>query len=79
MVKVLSSSALKGGFEPRSGTKDYIIGICYLSTKHTSLKSKSNDLLSQNQDSVSEWRYMSLRGLLFQCSCTTKIQLSVLV
>ena len=56
MVKVLSSSALKGGFEPRSGTKDYIIGICYLFTKHTSLKSKSNDLLSQNQDSVSEWR-----------------------
>jgi hypothetical protein len=35
--------------------------------------------LSRNQDFVSEWGDMSIRGLLFQWTSTIKIQLSVLV
>jgi hypothetical protein len=35
MGSVLVSSAVDRGFESRSGqTKDYTIGICYLSSKH---------------------------------------------
>jgi hypothetical protein len=53
------------GFEPRSGqTKDYQIGICCFSAKHASLRSKSKDWLARNQDNVSEWSDMSIRGLL---------------
>jgi hypothetical protein len=32
-----------------------------------------------NQDNVSEWEDMSIRGLLFQWASTIKIQLSMLV
>jgi hypothetical protein len=36
MVNVLASSAVGRGFEPRSGqTKDYKIGICCFSAKHS--------------------------------------------
>jgi hypothetical protein len=67
MVSVLASSAEVRGFEPRSGqTEDYEIGICCLSTKHAALRRKSKDWLAQNQDNVSEWGNMSIRGLLFQ-------------
>jgi hypothetical protein len=67
MVSVLASSAEVRGFEPRSGqTKDYEIGICCLSTKHAALRRKSKDWLAQNQDNVSEWGNMSIRGLFFQ-------------
>ena len=42
MVNVLSSSVVDRGFEPSSGkTKDYKIGICCFSAKHTALRSKS--------------------------------------
>jgi hypothetical protein len=62
---------------PRSGqTKDYEIGICCFSA---TLKSKSNDRLARNQNNVSEWSNMSIRGLLFQSASTIKIQLSVLL
>jgi len=55
------------GFEPRSGQiKDYEIGICCFSAKHTVLRRKIKDWLAQNQDNVSEWGDMSIRGLLFQ-------------
>ena len=38
MVSVLASIAVDRGFEPRSGqTKDYEIGICCFSAKHTVL------------------------------------------
>jgi hypothetical protein len=48
------------GFEPRLGqTKDYKIGICCFSAKHTPLRRKSKDGLAQNQDNVSEWGDMS--------------------
>ena len=44
MFSVLASSVVDRGFEPRSGqTKDYKIGICCLSAKHTALRRKSND------------------------------------
>jgi hypothetical protein len=76
MVSVLASSAVYRGIESRSGqTKDYEIGICCFSTKHTALRRKSKDWLARNHD-VYEWGDMSIRGL-FQC--TIKIQLSVLL
>ena len=67
MVSVLTSSAVDRGFEPRSGqTKDYEIGMCCFSAKHAVLRRKSKDWLARNQDNVSEWGDMSIRGLLFQ-------------
>jgi hypothetical protein len=67
MVSVLASIAVYRGFEPRSGqTKDYKIGICCFSAKHAALRRKSNDWLARNQDNVSVWGDMSIRGLLFQ-------------
>ena len=55
MVCVLASSAVDRGLEPRSGqTKDYKIGICCFSAKHTALRRKSKDWLAQNQNNVSE-------------------------
>ena len=42
MVSVLTSSAVDRGFETRSvPTKDYKIGICCFSFKHTTLRRKS--------------------------------------
>jgi hypothetical protein len=80
MVSMLASSAVDCGFEPWLGkTKDYKIGICCFSTKHTVLRRKSKDWLARNQNNVSEWGSMSIRGLLFQWASTMKIQLSVLV
>jgi hypothetical protein len=67
MVSVLASIAVDRGFEPRSGqTKDYKIGICCFFAKHAALRRKSNDWLARNQDNVSVWGDMSIRGLLFQ-------------
>ena len=52
-------------FEPRSDqTKDYKIGFCFFSSKHAALRNKSNDWLDRNQNNVSEWSDMSIRGLL---------------
>ena len=77
MVIMLASSS---GFMPRSGqTEDYKIGICCFSAKHTVLRRKTKNWLARNQDNVSEWGEMSVRGLLFQWASTMKIQLSVLV
>jgi hypothetical protein len=67
MVNVLAASAVDRGFEPRSGqTKDYEICICYFSANHAVLRRKSKDWLARNQDNVSEWKAMSIRGLLLQ-------------
>ena len=75
MVSVLASSAVDRGFESRSGhTKDYKIGICCFTGKHTELRRKSKDWLAWNQNNVSEWS-----GLLFQLASPMQIQLSVLV
>ena len=47
MVSMLASSAVDGGFESRSGqTKDYNIGICCFSAKHTALRRKKKRLVS---------------------------------
>ena len=67
MVSMLASSAVDRGFEPISGQyKDYRIGICCFSAKQAALRRKSKDWLARNQDNVSEWGNMSIRGLLFQ-------------
>ena len=64
MVSVLASSAADRGFKPRSGqTKEYTISICCFSAKHAALRRKSKDWLARNQDNVSEWGDMSIRGL----------------
>jgi hypothetical protein len=64
---VLLLSVVDRGFELGSGqTKDYKIGICCFSAKLAALGRKSKDLLARNQDNVSEWGDMSIRGLLFQ-------------
>ena len=80
MVSALASSVVDHGFKPRSSqTKDFTIGICCFSAKHTASKSKNKDLLAQNQNNVSEWSEMSTRGLLFQWSSTMQFQLNVLI
>ena len=62
MVKVLALSAVDRGFDSRSGqTKDYNIGICCFSAKQATLRRKSQDYLSRNQDNVSEWGDMSIK------------------
>ena len=73
MVRVLASSVVNRGFEPRSGqAKDYEI-VCCFSAKHAALKRKSKDWLVRNQDNVSGVGDLSIRA------STTKIQLSKLV
>ena len=67
MVSMLVMSAVDRVFWPRSSqTKDYKIGICCFSAKHAAPIRKSKDWLAQNQDNVSEWNNMSIRGLLFE-------------
>ena len=62
MVSVLASSGLSPGcVNPK--TK---IGISCFSTKFAALRRKSKDRVAWNQDNVSEWSDMSIRGLLFQ-------------
>ena len=75
MVSVLFSSVVDRVIEPRSGqTKDYTIGLCCFSAKHTVLRRKSKDWLTRNQDNVSEWGVMSTRGLLSHWASHIKIQ-----
>ena len=65
MASVLVSSAVNREFESRSGQiKDSKIGICCFSAKHTALRGKSKDRLARNQENVSEWGDISIRGLL---------------
>ena len=46
MVTVLASGAVDRVFEPRSGqTKDYKIGMCCFTAKHTALRRKIKDWL----------------------------------
>jgi hypothetical protein len=67
MVGGLASSSVYRRFEPRSGqTKDYTIGIYCFFAYHAALRRKSNDKFVRNQDNVSAWGDMSIRGLLFQ-------------
>jgi hypothetical protein len=63
IVRVLASSAIDHGFEPRSGkSKDYEIDVCCFSAiKHASLRRKNKDWLARNQN-----------NLLFQWASTIK-------
>jgi hypothetical protein len=68
MVRMPTSRVVDHGFEPRLGqTKDYKIGICRFSTKHTALRRKSKDWLAwyHNQDNVSEWGDMTSSSLVY--------------
>ena len=66
MVSVLAWSAVDRGFEHRSGQiKDYLIGISCFTAKHAALRRKSKVWLARNQDNVSQWGDISIRGLLF--------------
>jgi hypothetical protein len=49
-----------------SQTKDYKTVICCLFAKHAALRRKNKNWLAKNQDNLSEWGDMCLRGLLFQ-------------
>ena len=66
MVSVLASSAVYRGFDsPLGQTKDYKMGMCCFSAKYAPLGRKCEaDWLARNQDNVSEWGNMSIRGLL---------------
>jgi hypothetical protein len=56
MVSVLASVVVDREFEPWSGqAKDYQIGICSFSAKHTTLRRNSKDWMARNQDNLSEW------------------------
>ena len=49
MVSTLALIAVDRGFEPQSGqAKDYKIGICCFSAKHSALRRKSKDWLARN-------------------------------
>ena len=71
MFSILTLNVVDHEFEPLSGqTNDYKIGICCFSVKHAALRRKSKDWLAWDQDNVSEWGDMSIRGLLFQWAIT---------
>ena len=63
MVYMLSLTAVDRGFDIGQ-TKDYKVGICCFSARHTVFRSKSKDWLTWNQDN--EWNDMSARELIFQ-------------
>ena len=80
MVNMLALSVVDRGFKSwLDQPKDYKIGICCFSAKHIASRRKNKDRLAQNQDNVSEWGDMSIRGLLVQWASTIKIQLNMLV
>ena len=65
MVSVFALSAVDCEFVYRSGqTKDYEIDMYCISGTNAALRRMSKDWLARNQDNVSEWRDMSIRGLL---------------
>ena len=53
-------------------TKDYQLVFVAYDAKHADLRRKSKDLLARNQDNVSEWSNMYIRGLLFPLANTMK-------
>ena len=67
MVSMLASGVVDRDVEPnRVKPKNIKIGICCFSAKHAALRRKSKYWLVRNQDNVSEWDDMSVRGRLFQ-------------
>ena len=53
-------------------TKDYQLVFVAYNAKHAELRKKSKDWLLRNQDNVSEWGDMYIRGLLFPLANTMK-------
>ena len=73
MASVLASTAVYSWFESQSDhTKDDKIYIRCFTAKDTALKRKSQDCYARNQENVSEWCNMYIRGLLFQWNSTKK-------
>ena len=52
--------------------KNYQLLVVAYNAKHTELRRKSTDWLARNQDNVSEWSDMYIRGLLFPLANTIK-------
>jgi hypothetical protein len=72
---VFTSSVVDRVFESRSGqTKDYNIGIFCFPAKHAALRNKNTDWVAWNQENVSEWDDMSIRGRFFQCATFAALQ-----
>ena len=73
MIIMFASNVVDRVFETRSGqTRDNTVGICYFSVKHEVLRIKNKHWLALNQDNVSDWSDISLRGLFVQCASTIK-------
>jgi hypothetical protein len=53
--------------------------MCCFSALHAASRRKRKDWSARNQNNVSEWSDMYIRGLLIQLANTINIQLSVLV
>jgi hypothetical protein len=71
MVKVLTSSAVECGFEPRSDqTKNYKIGMCCFSARLTVLRRKNKYLLG----SESEYCVRVKRHVYPQTACWSSIK-----
>jgi len=61
MITMIATITNDYVFELRSGrSKDYKIGMCWLSEKHAAWKRK--DWLARNQDNVSKWSDISNFG-----------------
>ena len=79
IVSMFASNAVDCGFESRSGqTKDYIIGICCFSAKHTVLRKKSKDWLARNQDNVCLSWFFCPSTWIRLCSYSLKLMLRAL-
>jgi len=79
IANVIALNMIGRGFESQSDqTKDYKIGICCFSAKHTTLRSNIKYYLTMNQENVFERSDMPFCGLLFQSSSTKILQRSIL-
>ena len=64
MVSMFASGAVARGFKLwASITKDYKIGICWCSAKHTTLNNKGKEWLAQNQNNESELKTRENTGV----------------
>ena len=73
MISMFASNVVDRVFETRSGqTKDNTVGICCFSAKHEVLRIKNKHWLALNQENVSDWSDISIRGLFVQCASTIK-------
>ena len=71
---MFASNVVDRVFETRSGqTKDNTVGMCCFSAKHEVLRIKNKHWLALNQDNVSDWSDISIRGLFVQCASTIQI------